>query len=285
MQIHTLRACFLLAIPPPPERVPPQGGFPTNLSELNLLGWATLVQDVVAGLQARSIQVRVVAERQARAQLVQCPRGLVQPTQTQPPAALRTPQVVPPLCQPPPGWPATQYQQVVQPPGKSTGREVMFDPSTDKTTPTGSPSSQDHGRPTTRRQGDSGQSVSCPRGVQEMVSVQPLCQEGDLPSGSTPNVPPPAAPERTLPQQGGQPKTSHHNPVQLVAKFCSTGWKKDLEHVLRVYYKYNTASFKEVEWVRLKDKFFTYFLPHKEETLGIKERCSMDYMVCIEEHF
>ena len=36
MQIHTLRACSLLAIPPPPERVPPQGGFPTDLLELNL---------------------------------------------------------------------------------------------------------------------------------------------------------------------------------------------------------------------------------------------------------
>ena len=28
-----------------------------------------------------------------------------------------------------------------------------------------------------------------------------------------------------------------------------------------------------------------YFLPHKEEALGIKERCPMDYMACIEEHF
>ena len=51
-QIHTLKACSLLAIPPPPERVPPQGGFPTDLSELNLSGWAALVQDVAAGLQA-----------------------------------------------------------------------------------------------------------------------------------------------------------------------------------------------------------------------------------------
>ena len=52
VQIHTLQACSLLAIPPPPERMPPQGGFPTDLSELNLSDWATLVQDVVAGLQA-----------------------------------------------------------------------------------------------------------------------------------------------------------------------------------------------------------------------------------------
>ena len=37
--------------------------------------------------------------------------------------------------------------------------------------------------------------------------------------------------------------------------------------------------------MKLKDKFFMYLLPHKEEALGIKERCPMDYMACIEEHF
>ena len=52
VQIHTLRACSLLAIPPPPERMPLQGGFLMDLLELNLSGWATLVQDVAAGLQA-----------------------------------------------------------------------------------------------------------------------------------------------------------------------------------------------------------------------------------------
>ena len=49
-QIHTLWACSLLVISPPTERTP-QGGSPTDLAELNLLGWATLVQDVAAGLQ------------------------------------------------------------------------------------------------------------------------------------------------------------------------------------------------------------------------------------------
>ena len=52
VQMHTLRACSLLVIPPPPERVPLQGGFLTDFSELNLSGWAPLVQDIVAGLQA-----------------------------------------------------------------------------------------------------------------------------------------------------------------------------------------------------------------------------------------
>ena len=334
-QIHALRACSLLAIPPPPERMPPQGGFPTDLSELNLSDWATLVQDVTAGLlvlppnlgrdmglpsvallqlleastgvgfcryccrpglwctctgasppvppmswsqvveQAsgcgvttssggmttpstsvagmpgyvaplpgitppdfsswslpppeaplprglptalqglshvrRSIQVRATAERQAWAQLTQGPRGLVQRAQTQPPLVLHTPQMVPPLCQPPPGWLALPYQQAIQPPGKSTGRGVASDPSIDKTAPTGSPSSQDHGRPTTREQEDGGQSVSHPKGVQEKASVQPPCQEGDLRSGLMPSVPPPAAPERTPPQLGGRPRTSHRD--------------------------------------------------------------------------
>ena len=51
-QVHALWACSVLAIRPPTERMPPFGGFPMDLSELNLLGWAALVQDVVAGLQA-----------------------------------------------------------------------------------------------------------------------------------------------------------------------------------------------------------------------------------------
>ena len=40
-----------------------------------------------------------------------------------------------------------------------------------------------------------------------------------------------------------------------------------------------------MEWVRLKETFFTYFLPHKEEALGNKERCPINYMAYIEEHF
>ena len=49
--MYTLRICSLLVIPPPIGRTVPQGGFPIDLTELNLLGWADLVQDVVVGLQ------------------------------------------------------------------------------------------------------------------------------------------------------------------------------------------------------------------------------------------
>ena len=279
-QTHTLRACSLLVIPPPPHRIPMQGGFPTDLSELNLSGWATLVQDIVAGLQAlppnlghdmvlpavallqlletltglgfchycchlgsrctcmgtyqqappqlwsqiveqtpgygvtassggmttpsttvsgmsryvapplgltppdfsswrlpppkappsgglpaapqglpgagRSLMMRGAAERNAQAQMAQGPSSLAQWAQTQPTSVPHAPQMVPPLCQPLPGQPAMPYQQAVQPPRKPTRRGVASDPSTDKTAPVGSPSSQDHRRPTTRGWGDSG---------------------------------------------------------------------------------------------------------------------------------
>ena len=251
-QTHTLRACSLLVIPPPPDRIPTQGGFPMDLSELNLLGWAALVQDVVAGLQAlqpnlgrdmvlpavallqllemstglgfccycchlgsqctcmgaykpappqswsqiveqtpgygvtassggmttssttvagmsgyvapppgltpqdfsswrlpppeappsgglpaapqgllgigRSLIMRGTAERNAQAQMAQGPSSLAQWAQTQPTSAPCAPQMVPPLCQPLPGWPAMLYQQAVQPPSKPTGSGVALTP-------------------------------------------------------------------------------------------------------------------------------------------------------------
>ena len=49
--MYTLWVCSLLVIPPPIGRMVPQGGLPTDLTELNLSGCADLVQDVAAGLQ------------------------------------------------------------------------------------------------------------------------------------------------------------------------------------------------------------------------------------------
>ena len=51
-QVHAMRACSLLVIPPPKEREPPPEGFPKDLSDLNLSSWASLVQDVTSGLMA-----------------------------------------------------------------------------------------------------------------------------------------------------------------------------------------------------------------------------------------
>ena len=150
----------------------------------------------------------------------------------------------------------------------------------------GGAGSQDSGRPTTRGQEDGGRSISHPRGIPGKASVQPPHQEGDLPSGLTPSVPPPPpAPERTQPQRGGQPRSALRDPMQLVANFHSSGWRKDLEHILRVYYKFSIASFREAEWVRFKERFFDHFLQHKEEALALKEAHPMDFMAYVQDLF
>ena len=115
--------------------------------------------------------------------------------------------------------------------------------------------------------------------------MQPPHHKGDLPSGSMPSVPPPPAPEGTQSQWGGQPRSALHDPAWLVAKFYSGGWKKDLEHILRVYYKFSVASFEEAEWVRVKEQFFDHFLQYKDEALALKEAHLMDFMAYIQDHF
>ena len=155
----------------------------------------------------RSMQIRAAVERHARAQLAQGPWAPAQWAQMPPTLVPHTPQMAPPLHQPPPGQPATLYQQTVQLPGKSTGRGVTFNSSIDKTAPAGGQSSEDCGRQRTRGRGDGGQSASCPRGVQMP------CQEGDLPSRATPNIPPTTAPESTPPQKGSQARTLPHDPA------------------------------------------------------------------------
>ena len=50
-QVHALRACSLLAIPPSEERTPPPGGFLKDLSLMNLTSWAGLIQDVAQGMK------------------------------------------------------------------------------------------------------------------------------------------------------------------------------------------------------------------------------------------
>ena len=97
----------------------------------------------------RSALLRDALDRWAQVQRAQA-------QQTQTPQALVpcVPQVAPTICQPPPSWPATPYQQAVQPPSKSTGMGVTFDSSTDKSAPTGSQDTEGHGRQSTQGQDD-----------------------------------------------------------------------------------------------------------------------------------
>ena len=187
--------------------------------------------------------------------------------------ALQAPQMVPPIHQPlqfPRGWPATPYQQAVQPPSNSTRLGVTFNSSANKPAATGGQDTDGH-----RRQGTGGQDnkswpASCSRGVRERSSIRTTskhkpCQVGECPSGAPHNVPPASTPESTLPQCGGGISTSPKDPLKNVANYRSAGWRKDLEHGLRAYYKHNFTSFKEADWVKMKDKFFTHLLQCKEK--------------------
>ena len=104
-----------------------------------------------------------------------------------------------------------------------------------------------------------------------MTSKQTPCQVGEHPSRALHNVSPASTPESTPSQHGGGVRASPKDPLKNAANYKSAGWRKDLEHVLKAYYKYNVTSFKEAEWAKMKEKFFTHLLQCKEEWRNIKE--------------
>ena len=150
------------------------------------------------------------------------------------------------------------------------GRGVADKLPSDKAAPTASQPTQDHRRQQARGQGDRGQSASCPGGAR----------------GTAANVPSITTPGATQSQPGSRVKPKCPDLVLLVVKFHSGGWRKDLEHVLKVYYRHNIqAPFRESEWVRVRELFFDHFLPQKDEALAIKEGSQMNYMPPIAEEF
>ena len=79
-----------------------------------------------------------------------CPGRLAQQMPAPPTSMPCMPQMALPLRQPHPEWPAMPYQQAVQLPQKPTGRGVISDTPTGKTTLMGSTNTQDCGRPAMR---------------------------------------------------------------------------------------------------------------------------------------
>ena len=135
---------------------------------------------------------------------------------------------------------------------------------TSRATPTAGQPTQDCGRQQARGQGVRGWSASHPGGAQ----------------GTTANVPSSTTPGATQSQPGGCARPKHPDPALLVAKFCSGGWRKDLEHVLNIQ-----APFREAEWVWVRELFFDCFIPKKDRALAIKEGSPLDYMPLIAEEF
>ena len=77
-QVHTLRACSLVAIPPSTERTPPPGGFPKDLSGINLTSWASLIQDVAQGMWVvpPNLSVEICLDTMVLLQLMEATTGV-----------------------------------------------------------------------------------------------------------------------------------------------------------------------------------------------------------------
>ena len=111
------------------------------------------------------------------------------------------------------------------------------------------------------------------------------CQGIEHPSRVPSNVPPASAPASTPPQSGSGTRASPKDPLRNASRYRSAGWRKGLEHVLKIYDRHNVTSFNGAEWSKMKEKFFTHLLQCKEEWRDIKENHPMRYMPYMEDHF
>ena len=199
-------------------------------------------------------------------QVLSAPQGMLPICQQRPchPAAPYQ-QAVQQLSQP-----ATSYQQAVQLLRRPMGRGGAAQLPSSSATPAASQPAQECRRQQTKGCGVRGRSVSHPGHGR----------------GTATNVPSTTTPGATQPQPGHRARTRHPDPALLATKYHSSGWRKDLEHVLKVYYKRSIqAPFREPEWVRVRELFFDRFVPKKDEALILKEESPLDYMPFIVEEF
>ena len=72
----------------------------------------------------------------------------------------------------------------------------------------------------------------------------------------------------------------------MAAKYRASGWRRDLEHMLKVYYRHTIQTpYWEAEWARVRECFFDHLTPRKAEAVAIKEEAPLDYMAYIAEEF
>ena len=282
----------------PPQEVPPPPGLPVSPLYQPPAGRASLLRAAVnqqaqvlhtPGSQTPVSQAPTSQAQALRATAPQTPTPSAPKLQAPPPQA---PQTAPPLRQPLPSsrsWPATPYQQAVQPPVKPKGRGVTFDTSADKVSAIGSQDTYGCGRQRTRDRDDKTWPTSPGRGARERSSVrmtgkQMLCQVSECPSGTAREGPRDSTPGSTSHQRSSSTRAPK-DPLRHVARFRSQGWRKDLDLIFKAYYRYNFSSFKESEWSRIRDKVLDHLLPLQEEWRGIKENDPLQYMPYMEEQF
>ena len=98
------------------------------------------------------------------------------------------------------------------------------------------------------------------------------------------NAPPASTPGST-PCQCSSSTRAPRDLLESVAHYRSQGWRKDLNHIFKAYYKYSFSSFKESEWNKLRNKVLEHLLPCQDEWRSIKENDPLQYMPYMEEQF
>ena len=101
-------------------------------------------------------------------------------------------------------------------------------------------------------------------------------QEGGHPAGVTHNPPPSST---------SGSKGASTNPLESLANFRSSGWKKDLSHILRGFYLYNYPSKMETDWEKLRVKFLNHLGQCQDKWKTTKEEAPLEYMPYMEHQF
>ena len=94
------------------------------------------------------------------------------------------------------------------------------------------------------------------------------CQVSEHPSGAPHKAPTDSTPGSTW-HQCSSSMRALKDPLKWVAHYRSQGWRKDLDLIFKVYYKYNFSSFKESEcqdeWRSIKENDPLQYMPYMEE--------------------
>ena len=170
---------------------------------------------------------------------------------------------------PPTSQQVALYQQTVQPLSLAGRGGVAQSASSATTTTTGQPV-QEHGRQPTRGRGLLRRLASRPgHGCALTTGAPPTNSQGGDP-----------------PKPGCRTRTSRYDPAVLAGNYHSSSRRKDLERMLKIYYRCNLqAPFDEYEWIRVRELFFARFVSQKTEALRIKEESPLDYMPFISREF
>ena len=240
--------------------LPTPSGVPPGIGDQTTSPWASGQKVPALPMQTPSAPQRMLPVHQPGPSKPATPSQQTAQLQSQPAAPQE--QLVQPLCQP-----ATPYQQAVQPPRRSTGRGLLARPTSDGATPAADPTYLDWGRQQTRGWGLRGRSTSHPGRGQGIATNAPS----------------------TVPPRDSHFQPSHHShpgPAKMAAKYRASGWRRDLEHVLKVYYRHTIQTpYWEAEWVRVRECFFNHLTPRKAEAVAIKEENPLDNMAYIAEEF